>query len=97
LTTSLVLFSYFQLLDLLTTLVFLLHGVKEANPLVKFALTAAPTPLVGLVLVKCAALALGFYCWRLGLRSLLLRINVLFAVLISWNLLALIVRSLDSL
>jgi hypothetical protein len=90
LTTSLVLFSYFQLLDLLTTVGFILHGVKEANPLVKFALTAAPTPIVGLVLVKIAALAMGFYCWRLGRQKLLGRINILFGVLISWNLIALI-------
>ena len=92
-TTSLVIFSYFQLLDLLTTLLFLLYGVQEANPLVNFAMRAAPTPLLGLVLVKVAALALGFYCWRLGRRSLLLRINVLFGILVSWNLVALILRA----
>jgi hypothetical protein len=94
LTTSLILFSYFQLLDLLTTVVFILHGVKEANPVVKFALTAAPTPVMGLVLVKIAALAMGFYCWRLGRQKLLERINVLFAALISWNLFALIAVSI---
>ena len=53
-TTSLVLFAYLQLLDLLTTVVFILHGVKEANPLVNFALTAAPTPLLGLLLVMAS-------------------------------------------
>ena len=94
LTPSLVLFGYFQLLDLLTTVVFILHGVKEANPVVKFALTAAPTPVMGLVLVKVAALAMGFYCWRLGRQKLLERINVLFAALISWNLFALIAVSI---
>jgi len=50
-------------------------------------------PALGLVLVKVAALALGFYCWRLGRRSLLLRINVLFGILVSWNLVALILRA----
>ena len=94
-TTSLVIFSYFQFLDLLTTVIFLMHGVQEANPLVKFALRAAPTPLLGLVLVKVAALALGLYCWRLGRRSLLLRMNVLFAILVFWNLLALLARVAD--
>ena len=94
-TTSLVIFSYFQFLDLLTTVIFLLHGVQEANPLVRFALRTAPSPLLGLLLVKMAALALGVYCWRMGRRSLLLRMNVLFAILVSWNLLALLVRMVD--
>jgi hypothetical protein len=94
LATSLVIFSYFQFLDLLTTVVFILNGVQEANPVVKFALRAAPTPLIGLLLIKVAAVALAFYCWRLGRKSLLLRINVLFAVLVSWNLIALIVRAI---
>ena len=93
-TTSLVIFSYFQLLDLLTTVVFILHGVQEANPVVKFALRTAPTPLIGLLLIKVAAVALAVYCWRLGRKSLLLRINVLFAMLVSWNLIALIVRAI---
>jgi hypothetical protein len=93
-TTSLVLFAYLQLLDLLTTVVFILHGVKEANPLVNFALTTAPTPLVGLVLVKIAALALGGVCCLRGREKLLLRMNIFFAALVSWNLLALIVSAL---
>jgi len=72
-----------------------MQGLQEANPMVKFAMRAAPSPLLGLVLVKVAALALGVYCWRLGRRSLLLRINVLFAILVSWNLLALLARVAD--
>jgi len=93
-TASLILFSYFQLLDLLTTIGFLMHGVREGNPLVRFALTAAPNPIVGLVLVKVIALAIGLYCWMLRRQQLLGRINVLFAALISWNMCALIVGSL---
>jgi hypothetical protein len=95
LTTSLVIFSYFQFLDLLTTVIFLLHGVQEANPLVRFALRTAPSPLLGLLLVKIAALALGVYCWRMGRQNLLLRMNVLFAILVSWNLVALLARVVD--
>src|SRR5258706_5619786 len=93
LTASLVLFSYFQLLDLLTTIGFLLRGVKEGNPFVRFMVDTAPTPLVGLLIVKLAALGLGLYCWRFGRRQLLGRINVLFGALISWNLVALIIAS----
>ena len=89
-------FSYFQFLDLLTTVIFLLHGVQEANPVVRFALRTAPSPLLGLLLVKIAALALGVYCWRMGRGSLLFRVNVLFAILVTWNLLALLARAVDS-
>ena len=87
---SLVLFSYFQLLDLLTTVAFIVLGVKEANPVVKFALSVAPTPILGLLLVKVTAISLGIYCWRVGRQRLLGRINVVFAILISWNMFALI-------
>jgi hypothetical protein len=88
----LLIFSYFQVLDLLTTVIFIMQGVQEANPLVNFALRAAPSPLLGLVLVKIAAIGLGLFCWRIGRNSLLVKMNVLFALLVSWNLLALLTR-----
>ncbi len=86
-------FVYLQLLDLLTTLAFLLNGIREANPLVRWALNAAPTPLGGLLGVKVLAVLLGLYCWRFGKERLLVRINLLFAVLVAWNLVALIAGS----
>ena len=45
------------MLDLLTTLAFLLHGVQEANPVVRFALRYSSHPWGGLLLVKMLALA----------------------------------------
>jgi hypothetical protein len=93
LATSLVLFGYFQLLDLLTTVVFLLHGVEEANPVIKFALSATPFPILGLLLMKIAAVAMAVFCWRLGRQKLLGRMNIFFATLVSWNLLAMIARA----
>jgi hypothetical protein len=92
LSTSLVIFSYFQLLDLLTTVIFIMQGVQEANPLVNFALRRAPSPLLGLLIIKIAAVGLALYCWRLGRTSLLTKINILFAILVSWNLIALLTR-----
>jgi hypothetical protein len=86
-------FSYLQVLDFLTTVAFLLHGVQEGNPLVRLALSAGANPLISLFAVKLLAIMLGIYCWRRGRRQLLLRINVLFALLVAWNLVALIVRS----
>lgn len=83
-------YTYLQLLDLLTTVAFLLIGVQEGNPVVRLALEVAPTPVVGLLAVKGAALCLGFFCIRTGRMRLLGRINALFAVIVAWNLVALI-------
>ena len=89
-------YSYLQMLDLLTTVAFLLHGVHEANPLVRLALRYSAHPLGGLLLVKMLALALGIYCWRCGRQRLLTRINVLFAIVVAWNLVALIAGGLHA-
>jgi hypothetical protein len=88
-------YSYLQVLDFMTTVAFLLHGVHEGNPLVRAALQYAPNPLGGLVAVKILAVALGFYCWRGGRERLLNRINVLFAIVVAWNMVALIVGSVQ--
>ena len=83
-------YTYLQLLDLLTTLAFMLHGVHEGNPLVRYMMRSATNPLNGLLLVKLLAGALGLYCWRLGRGKLLARINIVFALIVAWNLGALI-------
>lgn len=83
-------YSYLQMLDLLTTVAFLAHGVQEGNPLVRFVITAAPGVVSGLIAMKMAGLLLGLYCWRMGRSRLLARINILFALVIAWNLIALI-------
>jgi fumarate reductase subunit C len=89
-------YSYLQMLDFMTTLAFLLNGVGEANPVVRFALQYSPNPVGGLLVVKLVALALGVYCWRAGRQRLLGRINFLFAALVAWNLLALIANLLPT-
>lgn len=86
-------YSYLQVLDFLTTIAFLLVGVQEGNPLVKFALDLAPTPLSGLIFVKLMALGLGFYCLKLKKEALLSKINLLFATVVAWNMVALIVAA----
>ena len=86
-------YSYLQMLDLLTTFAFMVHGVHEGNPVVRFALRFSSHPLGGLLAIKLLALGLGFYCWRCGRERLLTRINILFAVVVAWNLLALIAGS----
>jgi hypothetical protein len=89
----LVQYSYLQVLDFLTTVAFLFRGVREANPLVRFAMGYSSNPVGGLLLVKLVAICLGLYCWKVGKERLLIRMNVLFAVLVAWNLAALIIAS----
>jgi hypothetical protein len=86
-------YSYLQVLDLLTTMAFLLHGVREGNPLVRWSMHLTASPLGGLILVKLMAVALGLYCWRVGRSRLLTRINILFALVVTWNLAALILAA----
>lgn len=86
-------YSYLQVLDFLTTIAFLLHGVKEGNPLVRLAISVSGNPITGLLAIKVAAIGLGIYCWRVGKLRLLSRMNVMFAVIVAWNLGALIVGS----
>jgi len=87
-------YSYLQMLDLLTTFAFLLRGIQEGNPMVRLAMRFSSHPLGGLLAIKVLALGLGIYCWRCGRHRLLTRINVLFAVVVAWNLVALIAGSL---
>ena len=84
-------YSYLQVLDFLTTVAFLMTGVKEGNPIVRAILSYSPSAIEGLVLVKAAAIILGIYCWRMRRTRILERINMLFALVIAWNLVALIV------
>lgn len=86
-------FSYLQILDLLSTVAFLALGVREANPLVRLAMAVFPGLISGLIAVKALALLLGIYCWRVRRYRLLSRVNVMFAVIIAWNLIAIILGS----
>jgi len=91
-------YSYLQVLDFLSTIAFLVNGVREGNPVVRMLLGAGMlgagiNPIYSLLLVKFLAILLGLYCWRAGKRQLLARINLLFALLVAWNLIALIMAS----
>jgi hypothetical protein len=89
-------FAYLQLLDLLTTLVVLAGGVGEANPMVRFLVAAAGSALGGLLVAKFVALGLALHCWRGGRLRLLGRVNLFYAALVAWNIVALLVKTLDS-
>ena len=83
-------FFYLQVLDFLTTIAFHLYGIREGNPLVRLAISAAPSPLLGLFGVKVLAIALALWCLKMGRAKLLSRMNLLFAIVVAWNLVAII-------
>ena len=85
---SLILFCVLQVLDGLTTLVFLRLGVSEGNPLVQFALELSANPLLPIALLKGAGCGLAVIASRYR-RPRALRIsNIVFAVCVVWNLAA---------
>ena len=84
----LLVFLALQFCDLATTLLFLQHGVGEANPLVAALIRVTAQPAVALLLVKAAALGLGLYAWKSRRTRLLRRANLFFALCVGWNLLA---------
>lgn len=83
-------YAYLQILDLLTTVAFLHNGVQEGNPFVRLALQLTGSALLGLLAVKAVGVGLGVLAYRTHRIQLLSRINVAFALLIVWNLVALI-------
>ena len=92
---TLIQYSYLQVLDFLTTVAFLVQGVQEGNPLVRLAMNVTSNPMVGLLIVKLLAVGLGVYCWRGGRGRTLTKINLLFAVVVAWNLVSLILGSVQ--
>lgn len=86
-------FTYLQMLDVLTTVAFLMQGVVEANPIVNWAMDNGPSPVMGLVMLKCAAFGLALVCFAQARHKLLQKVNVFFAALVAWNLFALILAS----
>ena len=83
-------FSYLQVLDVLTTLLFLSKGIGEANPIVRSIVNGVGSPLGGLLAVKAVVLCLAYYCWRKGRQRLLGRVNVIYAGMVVWNLMAIV-------
>jgi len=83
-------FFTLQLLDTVTTLVFLGRGVTEGNPLVRAALHASANPMVALVAVKALGCGVAVFAWRSGRIKLLNRVNIFFAMCVAWNTVAIL-------
>jgi hypothetical protein len=85
-------YFYLQILDLMTTTVFLAIGIQEANPLLRFFMGFG-SPLMGLAVGKMLAIMLGLYCWKAQRYRILMRGTWFFGLLVMWNLFAMIVRA----
>jgi len=77
-----------QLCDLATTLLFMRHGVGEANPLVAASIRVLARPAMVLVLAKAVSCGLPLYAWKSRGMRFLRRANLFFALCVGWNLLA---------
>jgi len=86
-------FIYLQLMDLLTTVAFMMYGVAEVNPVVKWAMRESPSALGGLFLVKVAAVLLALFCMARSQQRLLRGVNVFFACLVAYNIVVLIMNA----
>ena len=86
-------FIYLQLLDVLTTIAFMLQGVGEGNPIARWAMRATENPISGLFMLKAFAVVLAILCIYRSRERLLQRVNVLFAAVVVYNLVALILAN----
>ena len=82
-------FVVFQLLDLLTTLAAFRAGAFEVNPLVA-RLAAQFGGLRGVLISKLIAVAIA-----MGVRRLVWVVNLLYAGIVAWNIVVLLVLSLN--
>jgi hypothetical protein len=78
-------FVFLQIADIISTLVFLSLGVQEANPLIR-ALFHWTNPLAALVIVKIAGVGIGVLWYLQGYK--MRPVNIVFSLLIVWNLIA---------
>jgi hypothetical protein len=78
------LFFALQAADLLTTLVFRAMGVAETNPLACFLMDHFGN-LSGLLILKCAAIAIGLRCDIASHPAFVRRINAVYCVIIAIN------------
>ncbi len=83
-------FCYLQLLDLLTTIVNLVHLGQESNPMVQLLMRAAGSPVRGLVITKLLAFGVALYCWRRSREKLLWGVNLFYSAVVVWNLVVLL-------
>lgn len=86
-------FIYLQMMDMLTTVAFMMYGIAEVNPVVKWAMRESPSVLGGLFLVKVAAVMLALFCMARSQQKLLRGANIFFAGVVAYNIFVLIMNA----
>ncbi len=79
---SLILFTYLQFLDALTTACFLVHGGNEANPIMKFLMGYLGT-FEGLLVAKTFGVLVAV--WYMAKGGSLKWYNGLYSAVVVWN------------
>ena len=78
-------FFILQFLDFATTLVGLSIGAGEANPVVRYLLSAGAGPVISVAGSKVIAVALGALCLYIHRPHVIRWINYWYAALAAWN------------
>jgi len=87
-------FVLLQISDVVSTVLFLVLGGGEANPIVVWAMRISGNPLTGLLLAKAALIPLVGYSIFAGRRKPVRVANVVFSALVLWNLTAILFKVL---
>jgi hypothetical protein len=85
-------FAALQVLDLLSTWLFLGRGVEEGNPLLREMWQAARGSAAAMAAPKIVAIGLAWYAWRTGRTRLQGRVNLVYAACVAWNVIAALSR-----
>ena len=86
-------FIYPQMMDMLTTVAFMMYGIAKVNPVVKWAMRESPSALGGLFLVKVAAVMLALFCMARSQQKLLRGANIFFTGVVAYNIFVLIMNA----
>lgn len=89
-------FGILQMVDILSTLLFPVAGLLEANPLIQWLAGVTGSLPGGLLAAKGAGAAVAVYCWRTRRQRVLRRANVFYACVAAWNLSALLLKTAAS-
>ncbi|HYM11145.1 MAG TPA: DUF5658 family protein [Bryobacterales bacterium] len=87
---SLSLFIYLQMLDLLTTMLFLKMGLSESSWLV--GALVHWSPILGVLMAKLVAIAIGCLAVRYHKDRVVKLANVGYSGVVAWNLLCMILK-----
>ena len=78
-------FYFLQIADGLTTLIFLMLGISEGNPLVRLVMTQT-NPITGLLVAKAICIGAGIMCSMSGRMWVVKKLNIIFVLVVAWNL-----------